>query len=74
MPVAREVNVRNTKCLRLACRGFIGTKQYRMYGIVIERRSAAYDQATPAELRISVVKPRLYSRKVSLPRVSIARR
>ena len=58
MPVVREVNVRNTKCLRLACRGFIGAKQYRMYGIVVERRSAAYDQATPAELRISVVKPR----------------
>src|SRR6266550_8158280 len=55
--VVREVNVSNTKCLRPACPGHFGTKQYRVYGVVIERRSAVYPQPTPAELRLSVVKP-----------------
>ena len=40
----------------------IATKRYRVYGVVIERRSAVYAEATPAELRISVVKPLIQGR------------
>ena len=72
--VVREVNVRNTKCLRPACPGHFGTKQYRVYGVVIERRSAVYPQPTPAEPRLSVIKPLpiFIQGQSSLPRVSIS--